>query len=71
MKKINKVQRYAMIKAAAEKVQKKKLLDREVDKQVAQIEKYDDMSMIHWSDASDYAKAHYGSILDNTRIGEM
>ena len=68
---INKVQRYAMIKAAAEKIQKQKLLDREVDKQVEQVKKYDDMSAIHWSDAEDYAKAHYGGIYENTRIGEM
>lgn len=68
---INKVQRYAMIKRAAEKIQKQKLLDHEVDKQVAQIEKLDDMSRIHWSDASDYAKAHYGDVLENNRIGEL
>ncbi|MAI05447.1 MAG: hypothetical protein CMA07_07020 [Euryarchaeota archaeon] len=71
MEMINKVQRYAMIKAAAEKIQKQKLLDREVDKQVEQVKKYDDMSAIHWSDAEDYAKAHYGGIYENTRIGEM
>lgn len=67
---INKVQRYAMIKRAAEKIQKQKLVDREVDKQVAQVAKYDDMSAIHWSDAEDYAKAHYGGIYENTRIGD-
>jgi hypothetical protein len=68
---INKVQRYAMIKAAAEKIQKQKLRDLEIDKQVAQIEKLDDMSQIHWSDASDYAKAHYGDVYEHNRIGEL
>jgi len=68
---INKVQRYAMIKAAAEKIQNAKLHEKKVDRLVASVEKFDDMSEIHWSDAEDYAKAHFGDVLEKTRIGEM
>lgn len=68
---INKLQRYAMIKAAAEKIQSEKLHEKKVDRLVASVEKFDDMSEIHWSDAEDYAKAHFSDVLENTRIGEI
>lgn len=69
--KISKAQRYAMIKRAAEKIQAKEAHEKRVDKLVASVEKFDDMSEIHWSDASDYAKACFGDVLENTRIGEI
>jgi hypothetical protein len=69
--KISKAQRYAMIRRAAEKIQSAKAHEKRVDKLVASVEKYDDMSPIHWSDASDYAKAHFSDVLENTRIGEI
>ena len=69
--KISKAQRYAMIKRAAEKIQAKEAYEKRVDKLVASVEKFDDMSEIHWSDASDYAKAHYSDVLEKTRIGEI
>ncbi len=69
--KISKAQRYAMIKRAAEKIQAKEAYEKRVDKLVASVEKFDDMSEIHWSDASDYAKAHFSDVLEKTRIGEI
>ena len=60
-----------MIKRAAEKIQAKEAYEKRVDKLVASVEKFDDMSEIHWSDASDYAKAHFGDVLEKTRIGEI
>ncbi len=68
---INKVQRYAMIKAAAEKIQSAKFPEKKVDRLVASVEKFDDMSFLPFSDAEDYAKAHFGDVLENTRIGEI
>lgn len=59
--------RYALIRKIARKLDKERI--RRYKRNLKIIEKAqnsDDHSIIHWSDASSYAKEHYGEIAHET-----
>jgi|TARA_B100001093_G_scaffold312423_1_gene298127 hypothetical protein len=62
---ISKEERYAMIRRAAKKVQKGRNLknsSKKLTEEVIRIDRQDHKERISWSDAGEYAKAHYGDI---------
>lgn len=70
---ISKEERYAMIRRAAKKVQKRQKLQRSSDKltkEAIRIDRQDHKERISWSDADAYANAHYSDVYNATMKSE-
>lgn len=70
---ISKEERYAMIRRAAKKVQKRQKLQRSSDKltkEAIRIDRQDHKERISWSDADVYANAHYSDVYNATMKSE-
>lgn len=60
---MNKVERYALIRKVAMKVQGRNERKQKDLQYAKAIERLDDMSRIGWSDNETYLNAHYGDVI--------